>query len=104
MGKHTPILASYAHKVLELLGPGKVRFEQGNQWWANQINYLLQTENFKKIPILIEDRILYFKRFGITIAHQLDIEKSIEECKNIDDLHIPYLFMQRSFETSTQFK
>jgi hypothetical protein len=89
LGKHTPIIAIMALKVISIIGPGAVIFESHDKWWQLFLKDMIKTETFAPIPITQKSRELYDRRFHITVEHQLLIEKYINDSKTLSDLQLP---------------
>jgi len=91
LGKNTPIAGCLARRVIELLSDVKYRSEFENVWWENQV--LKLWSGLEDITITEKSRLLYEKRFHILVNDQLKLEEHIRSINNIDDLDVPYYFM-----------
>lgn len=100
-GKYTPILGPLCLKILEFIGQGSIVYETSTKWWDMQLLKCLEKETFQPEVLRMEDRLLYFKRFGISLETQFLFEKIIKEAKNIRELYLPYYYLEFNYESGT---
>ncbi len=94
LGKNTPIFGPLCYRLIKILGPGKVRCESYNRWWEDKNLHMIFTEKYEKPDIRTENRILYQNLFNIGIGTQMFLESLIENFESLDQVFLPYKFMQ----------
>jgi hypothetical protein len=100
-GKHTPIAAVLAYKTIQLLGPGKQRYERENIYWTKHIDDLAKDEKFELIPITWKSRVLYQELYNITVQEQLMAEQLLMKATSLDQLYLPMHFTKFNWVGTT---
>lgn len=96
-GKHTPIAGPLSYYILRILGPGPILNDPGESWWNYYVMDMTQHKMFDYQPILMDDRIQYFRMTGISIEQQILIEEHFSKAKTIEQLYCPRPLMRTSF-------
>lgn len=97
-GKYSPICSKLALKVMQLLSDVVARKDGMNPWWSAEVEWLYKSETFRPVTISDSARLIYESKFGIPVSQQLEIEKRIDETKDINSFDLPFYLCNKSFD------
>lgn len=100
-GHHTPILAQLCETVLRLNKPAvRMKIPKTDSWkWARYaVDEYYHNKTFVKTPIDFNDRLLYAKKFGISIEVQEEIELILKKCTDLDQIDFDYYLYPESLD------
>jgi hypothetical protein len=96
IGKHTPIAAELAYRVMTLIGAGDIILEPGTLYWKSNIMKLAESEVFRPPVITRRSRELFWEKYGFLPEEQVEMECKIRRARTLQELSLPRRFMETS--------